>query len=124
MSATKPLADILKVVSTATSLSGLSMLCVNSSGILSKSCQICPIPETPYCEDADLATRGWTRTKTSTLNLPASGNGGFLLTLQYDGVARTQIFFAWHPGIYTRIHTSGASVDRWKDWMKVSLIAV
>ncbi len=43
------------------------------------------------------AEEGFMRTSMETLNRPMNGVGGFVLTLRYDAVAKTQIFFGWAP---------------------------
>lgn len=121
MSDVKKLADKLKSAPTATSLSGLSMLCVDSLGALQKSLNVSPIPQTPDCLDANQASPGWMRTRSATANLPENGIGGFLLTLQYDTVARSQIFFCWYPiSVFIRMHTSNGGSGQWLDWMKLA----
>lgn len=124
MSLTKTLESAIASLPTATSLSNHLTILSTSAGTLKKSFQSYPVPQTPMCNDADLATPGWMRTTTSTANLPIKGLGGFLLTLQYDVIARIQFFYAWNPAIYVRRHTSGTSNDRWEPWMKVTMTAI
>lgn len=124
MSEAMPLSDVLKSAPTASSLSGLSMLCVNSSGILYQSYHVTPTRLTPSCKDANDAPPGWSRTNQNTLNLPASGVGGYLLTLQYDTVAKMQLFFCWKnpPLVYARYHSSPPVQEEaeWKGWVVIA----
>lgn len=118
------LKDKFKNAPTVTSVLNLSALFVNSSGGLVKTNQVFPLPTTPTCADADSATPGWMKTDLRTLNLPASGLGGFIFTLQYDAVARTQFFYAWAPNIFVRKHSSGTGNDKWEGWHKTTIVAL
>lgn len=122
MSGVTKLADKLKSAPTVTSLSGLSIPCVSSSGELQKTFQVVPSVNTPICSDANDASPGWMRTNPGTVNIPVSGTGSFLLTLQYDTVARIQFFFRWLsiPAIWARQHSSGSAVDKWGNWTQIA----
>ena len=123
MSESKTLADKLKSAPAATSLLDLSTLCVNASGMLQKTYSAVPTRKSPICEDADSALPGWMRTVQSTLNLPpgTTGNGSFLLTMQWDAVAKMQLFFYWSAPmrVYARKRNSGgANNGMWDPWVR------
>lgn len=123
---TKDLTDVLKNAQTAVSLLNHSIPCINSSGTPLKTNQVIPLPTTPTCIDADLATPGWMRTVGNTLNLPKDGLGGFILTLQFDLAAKIQFFTQWSGGtsLFMRKHTSGSGNDLWTDWLEFAKVAV
>lgn len=82
-----------------------------------------PDKTAPVCNDADTAVPGFMKTKPGTVNLPISGTGGFIQTLNYDGTAKVQMFIAWAASdarIYVRKHTSGSSGSYWSDWKQLA----
>ncbi len=126
MSTPALLTEILKSAQTASSLLNLSVLCANTSGVLQKTTSAIPNLASPVCEDANTATPGWMKTTTNTLNLPKgiSGNGSFILTLQWDSTAATQIFFHWIAAvIYIRKRNSNTGNTSWIDWKKLAIEA-
>ena len=95
MSEAMKIPDFLKSLPAAASLLNLSILCATSSGELRRNTTVIPTPTTPICADMNEAEEGFMRTSMETLNRPMNGVGGFVLTLRYDAVAKTQIFFGW-----------------------------
>ena len=118
------LQNVFAAAPTVTSLSNLSMLCVNSSGELQKNATAFPAPNTPSCTDANSAPPGFSRTLDQTVNLPKNGLGGFLLTLQYDQVAASQMFFCWEVSalleIFTRKRRSTPTDKSWTPWHQMA----
>lgn len=126
MSGTTTLGDVLKAASTKDFGSGDTPLGCTPSGSLVKQPYLLPNPSLPFATDADTAPTGFSRTNTDTAHLPAAGLGGFLLTLNYDWNAKSQVFFAWYTGIglYYRKKASGSTGVFWAEWKKVTVTDV
>lgn len=117
MSVVKKLSDL----GIAASLLGMSMIAVDTSGNLLRTFSLIPTPYTADCLDADEAPPGWSRLRTNTVNLPANGNGGFLLTMQYDTYAKLQLFAQFDSGgpyLWMRRRAN----QEWQDWKKFQFV--
>lgn len=121
MSVTRTLAEVLAAAQNATSLSGTSVLLLNSSGDIAKTMNLVPTPNTPGCSNANEAPQGWGKTTMSTANLPASGNGGFIFSMYYDIYAGMQDFYQFDggPKKWFRRKVGG----EWESWMRYQFLA-
>ena len=111
----------LNELPTAASPLNLSMIAVDASGNLSRTYCSNPTPTSPDCWDADDAPPGWSRTRSTTTNLPANGNGGFLLTLQYDPEAKLQVFYQFDAGgpyLWIRRRAN----KEWQSWKQFQFV--
>ncbi|MBD5306111.1 MAG: hypothetical protein HDS14_00560 [Bacteroides sp.] len=105
---------------------GYYPLITDTSGNIQKTDSLIPNPQAPLVTDADNAPCGWSRTNNSTANLPASGLGGFLLTLRYDTKAAIQFFCQWGastPALYSRKRFSGSGTEGWGIWQKFAFVS-
>ena len=124
MSEAVKIPDFLKSLPAAASLLNLSILCATSSGELRRNTTVIPTPTTPICADMNEAEEGFMRTSMETLNRPMNGIGGFVLTLRYDAVAKTQIFFGWtHARLFMRRRNSSPGDNSWDVWKEIAFVS-
>lgn len=124
MSEAMKIPDFLKSLPAAASLLNLSILCATSSGELRRNTTVIPTPTTPICADMNEAEEGFMRTSMETLNRPMNGGGGFVLTLRYDAVAKTQIFFGWAPAkLFMRKRNSSPGDNSWDVWKEIAFVS-
>ncbi len=116
----KPLEDVFKNAPTASSLSGLLMMFVNSLGVPVKMGNT-PVIVYSYSGNInDIQTTGFYKLTESATGCPVSNPiGSFLLHLNWDGNAAHQVFFRYPEGyLQPRIKTSGV----WKPWKQLAFV--
>ena len=116
-------ADLLKLATVVSSISGLSMLLVNSSGELQK-CSISPLlnQQTIVTDVDEFLSTGVYRLGEATANFPySSASGSMLFHLRWDNNAHFQIVFCYQKSsIIFRV----AKNQVWQTWKQVTLTAL
>lgn len=125
MNEAKTLAEIIKALPSASSVSGLSMICANSSGILNK---LGPKPLLWYPDAAN--PPGWadslenpgiyhvSPTAFSDAPQTTTSSGNILIHLGGSSF-RFQILFAWYQNNFILFRQYAGS--KWYDWKKIAL---
>ncbi len=124
MSQTMTITDFIKTTPAAASLSGLSMLCANSSGVLSKTVASNFITvKNNNMEVMDLDTLkepGLYLIKSGSLNVPTTNiNGAFVLVLKVDNSNCYQLLFnRMTQSIYFRAYVT----NTWYAWKEIAFV--
>lgn len=119
------LSEYLKSLPKASTVKNKTVLIIDTSGNLEITTQLAPTTTTQSCLNANEAPPGWSKTHAATTNLPISGNGGFLLTMDYDGYALIQKFYQYEAGgpkEWIRRRLSGSTISEWQEWKQLAFV--